>query len=78
MVVDVLMLMDKHIVRVHKTIVVDDANFVIIHIIMSIYTIVRIIIMVKNKLTLFSMNERHHFILILNKINKKFHFKQYT
>ncbi len=39
MVVDVLMPMVKRIVHAHKIIVVDDANFNIIRIIMSIYTI---------------------------------------
>ncbi len=58
MVVDVLMLMDKHIVHVYKIIVVDDANFDIINITMSIYTIVHII-MVKSEWTFSSMNQKN-------------------
>lgn len=68
MVVVVPMVMDKHIVHVHKIIVVDDANSDIIHTIMSIYIKIHINMANKN-LTFSSMNnKKHNFILTLNKI----------
>jgi hypothetical protein len=77
MVVDVLILMDNHIVHARQIIVVDDVSFDIIHIIMSIYTIVHTI-MVKNKLTFSSMNKRHYFILTFNKIKDFILSNMYT
>ena len=76
MVVDVLMLMHKHIVHVHRTIVVDDANCDITHTIMSTYTTPRIML---------GRNEETFFFCSLKKckteldfsleINKKFRLK---
>jgi hypothetical protein len=64
MVVDVRILMDKHIVHVQNSIVVDDVNSDLINIIMFICTTIHII-MAKNKLTFF-FNESKTFFLNFN------------
>ena len=59
---NVLIRMDKHIVHVHRIIVVDVANFDTIDTIMSISTIHRTTTVENNKLTFHSRNQRQTFL----------------